>query len=241
MLQTYKNPFKNPYDLMMKFLMIPLMMKVSVKTMTQVLYHDVPIISLKATPKIGIIEDDIYPDPLVVPSDGTLEPHYDVDPATTTAMEATANPQLSMHTTNTSCFHSSIACNNTQGQNWELEQSSEISTCEKFAHETCGCKLANGKPCSTLFDSEYYIQLRSQASLLTREQLDMVLLGLVMSTVKDSDVVAGRHKAAKRQRTTINFMHKGYHLCRTTFTFLYSISKHRLKGIKDSFLKAERN
>ena len=131
MLQTYKNPF----DLMMKFLMIPLMMKASVNTTTQVLYHDVPIISLKATSKIGIIEDDIYPDPLVVPSDGTLEPHYAVDPATTTAMEATANPQLSMHTTNASCFHSSVACNNTQGQNWELEQSSEISTCEKFAHE----------------------------------------------------------------------------------------------------------
>ena len=105
------------------------------------------------------------------------------------------------------------------------------------AHDTCGCRLANNKPCSTLFGSEYYVQMRAQASLLARKQLDMVLLGSVMSTLMDGDVASGRHKPAKRQRTTIHFMHRGYHLCRATFTFLYGISKHRLKAIKDSCLK----
>ena len=96
----------------------------------------------------------------------------------------------------------------------------------KFVHDICGCRLANNKPCSTLFGSEYYIQMRAQASLLTREQLDMVLLGSVMSTLMDVDVASGRHKPAKRQQTTIHFMDRGY-LCRATFTFLYGISKHR--------------
>ena len=65
----------------------------------------------------------------------------------------------------------------------------------------------------------------------------MVLLGSVMSTLMDADVATGRHKPAKRQQTTIHFMQRGYYLCRATFTSLYGISKHRLKGIKDSCLK----
>lgn len=174
----------------------------------------------------------MYPDDLVVPSEHTVQCNSEVHDSS----EATASPHPGLETPAISCCHSTGTSSNTGTQYWELEQFHEISTCEKFERETCGCKLANGKPCSTLFSSEYYVQLRSQASLLTREQLDMVLLGSVMSTVMESEVACGRHKPTKRQRTTVNFMHKGYHLCRTTFTFLHGISKHRLKGIKDSFL-----
>jgi len=180
---------------------------------------------------IGIIEDVVYPDPLAFSSDDTLEqPDSNVH-----LLGAASNTQPSIDTPSISYFHSPTS--HAPSNNWELEQSSEISVCEKFAHDTCGCRLANNKPCSTLFGSEYYIQMRAQASLLTREQLDMALLGSVMSTLMDGDVASGRHKPAKRQRTTIHFMHRGYHLCRATFTFLYGISKHRLKGIKDSCLK----
>ena len=49
--------------------------------------------------------------------------------------------------------------------------------CTAFVQKTCGCGKANGKPCSTLFPVEHYIQHRAQASLLTRQELDLVLLG----------------------------------------------------------------
>ena len=49
-------------------------------------------------------------------------------------------------------------------------------------HQACGCKLADGKPCSTLFSREYFTDARAQSFLLSREQLDMLLLGSIAST-----------------------------------------------------------
>ena len=141
-----------------------------------------------------------------------------------------------------SCFHpdfqteDSIVTGN-NGQPWEVEQATELSKCSKFVADSCGCKWANGKPCSTLFTEEYYVTFRAQASFLTREQLDLVLLGSVMSTVSDGEVTAGRHKPAKRQRTALTYMHKGHHLCRSTFNFLYGVGKHRVPAIKKNFLE----
>ena len=66
----------------------------------------------------------------------------------------------------------------------------------------------------------------------------MLLLGSVASTICDDDDVGVRsgHRAAKRQRTTISYMHKGYHVCRNTFTFLHGVSKHKVNAIKKHFL-----
>jgi len=126
---------------------------------------------------------------------------------------------------------------NSNGQPWELEQAAELDRCNAFVENTCGCKWGNGKPCSLLFTKEYYTTFRSQASFLTREQLDLVLLGSVMSTTSDGDVVAGRHKPAKRQRTALTYMHKGHQLCRVTFNFLHGIGKHRVPAIKKNFIE----
>ena len=67
----------------------------------------------------------------------------------------------------------------------------------------------------------------------------MLLLGSITSTVCDDDDDVGAqsdHRPAKRQRTTIDYMHKGYHVCRNTFTFLHGISKHKVLAIKNHFL-----
>ena len=112
-------------------------------------------------------------------------------------------------------------------QPWQVEQRAEIEQCTNFAVKTCGCKMADGKPCSSLFASECYIDIRAQASLLTRQQLDLVLLGSVMSTTAvDKDVVHGRRRPTKRQRLSTGYMHRGYQLCKNTYNFLYGLGKH---------------
>jgi len=63
---------------------------------------------------------------------------------------------------------------------WEHEQASEMSKCDKFLAESCGCTLADGKPCSTLFPREYFIDTRV---ILSRNELDMFLLGSVVASV----------------------------------------------------------
>ena len=77
-------------------------------------------------------------------------------------------------------------------QSWQVEQKAEIDQCTNLAVKTCGCKMADEKPCSFLFAPEYYIDIRPQASLLTQKQMDYVLLGSVMSpSTVDKHVVCG--------------------------------------------------
>ena len=110
--------------------------------------------------------------------------------------------------------------------------------CDKFLEETCGCTLADGSPCSTLFPRDYFIDTRTQTFFLSRNELEMLLLGSVASTVCDDDDVGVRsgHKPAKWQRTTIDYMHKGYHICRNTYTLLHGVGKAKIHSMKNHFL-----
>lgn len=133
-----------------------------------------------------------------------------------------------------SISHDALA---TSSQLWEVEQTAELDKCRDFIQRTCGCKMADGKPCSSLFAIDYYINIRSQASLLTRQQLDLVLLGSVMSTTAvEKNVVRGRHKPMKRQRLTMEYMHRGYQLCKVTFNFMYGLGNHRVPNIRKHFI-----
>ena len=68
--------------------------------------------------------------------------------------------------------------------------------CEQFIRKTCGCKKApNNKPCSSLFSVQHYMDLRAQ-------QLDMVFLGSLITTILDDThaVKDGRHASVKRKK-----------------------------------------
>ena len=126
----------------------------------------------------------------------------------------------------------------TRLKQWESEQTAELEKCVKFTQETCGCTLAHGnKPCSTLLPLGYYVDYRAQVFLLSREQLDMVLLGSIASNIHEDDDVGTRsgRRAAKRLRTSMEYKHKGYTICRKTFTFLHDISHHKVQAIKTHF------
>ena len=55
--------------------------------------------------------------------------------------------------------------------------------------------MANGNPCSGLFSVEQFIEFRAQSSFLTHKQLDLVLMGSVLSTVNAGDEGVGCHQA----------------------------------------------
>ena len=114
-------------------------------------------------------------------------------------------------------------------------QSPDLPACEKFVRDTCGCSKADDKPCSSLFSMEHYLDLRAQASLLTHDELDLVLMGSVMSTILTDDVAWCRHKPTKRSRIRQHYMHNGHTICKTTFMFLYGIGKKRLLAVKDAY------
>ena len=113
----------------------------------------------------------------------------------------------------------------------------ELKLCTDFIQSTCGCKKAKGKPCSSLFPLDHYIDLRAQSSLLTRDELDLTLLGCIMCTViTDEYIRNGRHKPTKRRRTSMSFIHHSHEVCKTTFCFLYGVGRKRIMALKDSYL-----
>lgn len=110
--------------------------------------------------------------------------------------------------------------------------------CKAFLTKSCGCTLAKGSPCSSLFSLDYYISHRLQAADLSHNELDLVIMGSLMSVVNTANSIKdGRHKSVKRKRTFCNFHHNGYQVCQVTYRFLFGIGKHRLKAIKAHFLE----
>ena len=116
-------------------------------------------------------------------------------------------------------------------------QDQELRLCKNFVETTCGCKKAKGKPCSSLFPLDHYIDLRAQSSFLIHNELDLTLLGSIMCTViTDDHVRDGRHKPVKRRRTSLSFMHHAHEVCKTTFCFLYGVGRRRIMALKESYL-----
>lgn len=102
---------------------------------------------------------------------------------------------------------------------------------------TCGCDKDQGNPCSKQFPLEHYIERRAQCSFLSKDELNLVLMGFVSSAMLDSEVVKnGRHQnPAKRRRLTMGYKHHGLDVCRKTFLFLHGIGKDRLQNIRDHY------
>ena len=170
--------------------------------------------------------------------------HYEPEPTLPTTDDPTsASLELSMPlSSSTTVEDDSVSIEedgtSVEDQPWFLEQGAELSRCREFSRITCGCTKAKGKPCSTLFNEEHYTDLRAQASFLTREQLDLVILVSTMATVNTDEFRPSytRHKPAKRQRMVTTYMHHGHHLCKATCNFLHGVGNHRVKAIKQSYL-----
>ena len=114
----------------------------------------------------------------------------------------------------------------------------EEENLDKFVREGCGCKLANGEPCSSYFTTEYYRSVRSQMAELTRTELDLVVMGQIMANINCSPYTSTtkcHRKATERKQTNVTFSHLGHPVCRITFLFLHSIGVDRYKNIKASF------
>ena len=113
----------------------------------------------------------------------------------------------------------------------------DIPICTHFYTNTCGCDKAQGNPCSTLFTLDYIIELRAQCSLLSHDELDLVLMGFISSAMLDSDDIRdGRHQnSAKRRRITMSFKHHGHNVCKKTFLFLHGIGREWLKAVKKHY------
>ena len=122
-------------------------------------------------------------------------------------------------------------------QSDEMTSTPDVNECKQFHQRTCGCDKDQGNPCSKLFPLEHYIEMRAHCSFLTKDELDLALMGFISSAILDSETVKdGRHQhPAKRKRLTMTYKHHGMEVCRKTFLFLHGIGKDRLQNVKDHY------
>ena len=113
---------------------------------------------------------------------------------------------------------------------FEVEEQQVV---EEFMVKGCSCRKWGGKPCSGQFSAEYVKKMRLSCMELTREQLDMFLMGQLTAFTNNSTtvVVESRHRPDERQRGYANFFHQGKSICATTFKFLHGIGHKRLRNV----------
>ena len=91
---------------------------------------------------------------------------------------------------------------------------------------TRGCRCAS--KCYNQFNRAECVMRRDEANQLSREELNMVVLGQIRAFMSMDSVVGPSHKHAptQRQMTRVNFFfHLGKRICRNTFMALHGIGK----------------
>ena len=93
-----------------------------------------------------------------------------------------------------------------------MEMSLELHPCdidedrvvEEFMRRGCSCTKWDGKPCSQQFTTEYVKSLRLSFKELTRNELDLVLMGQLMATANTSDTIVDKHHKAQEKACSHN-------------------------------------
>ena len=116
--------------------------------------------------------------------------------------------------------------------------SEEEQKCKGFIERTCGCSINKGSPRSSLIPLEAYVSHRAEAAGLTRDQLDLVLVGAVMSMLNTNEITHDKnHKSKGRQRIYSHYLFGGQRVCRHTFQFLLGVGKDQLQAIKSRYME----
>ena len=116
--------------------------------------------------------------------------------------------------------------------NTDYLEREETTMIQRFLIDGCGCGLANGCICTTLFTAESLESYRRECRELTLVELDMTLLGQLAAFTNSSALTAHSSRdwlpSVSRQRPYSVFWHAGRRVCNKTFLFLHAISDKRL-------------
>ena len=92
----------------------------------------------------------------------------------------------------------------------------------------------NGKPCSDCFSLEHYITLGAQCSFKIHNELQLALLGNIMSTINmDASIYDDHHKPTKRTCTTMDYMHQGWYKVRKAFCIFVWNREEKADGYEE--------
>ena len=104
-------------------------------------------------------------------------------------------------------------------------------------NEICGCQKADGKPFSSLFTLEHFVNVYTHAGI-GDEPSGAGSCNTWMPDDHETTVACSRHMHMKRSKVTSHFMHSRYHVCINTFAFLFVIgANYHIKAIRKHYLE----
>ena len=101
-----------------------------------------------------------------------------------------------------------------------------------FLSAGCGC----AKQCSSQFTAEHVTSVRASCAELPNNELDMAILGQLMTSVNSSSTVstAAHHKQDKCKKSYTTFCHQVKPVCISMFRFLHGVGNKGLKNLTHS-------
>ena len=111
---------------------------------------------------------------------------------------------------------------------WMDSDISEKSKVRQFLDDTCGYKLGvNEKPCCSFF-SEEVLEMRCNAMELDRNELDVVILGILSSCSRKSRNLFG----SKQCSSKTFFYHCGVRVCKAMFACSHAVGISSLNNLQ---------
>ena len=79
------------------------------------------------------------------------------------------------------------------------------------------------------FSESYLLQRRYELAKLSREELDLVVMGQLMAYTHFQSTITGNRSQRVRSRMYSTFYHGGERICKATFLFLHNMGEGKLK------------
>ena len=118
-----------------------------------------------------------------------------------------------------------------------LSDISETKLAEEFVAKGCGSTFLKGEQCCQQFSTEYITEVRSRCLSLSRDELEMAILGQIMANSNSSSSIVLDHGVSNKelQRSHCRYSHGGQPICRCMFQFFHIVGKTRLNNLILSF------
>ena len=114
----------------------------------------------------------------------------------------------------------------------------ERAKVQTFYAETCKCKLGIGETaCSATLTLDDFIECRNNCNELSSAELDLVVLGIIPSSLTCNETGISGRVEKNRQNTRMCYFYHGKRICKKTFLFLHCLQSYRFHSLVKHYRK----
>ena len=114
----------------------------------------------------------------------------------------------------------------------------ERAKVQAFYSETCKCKMGVGEmACSATLSLDDATECRNNCSELSSAELDLVILGIIHSSLNCNETSISGRVEKNRQSTRMCFFYHGKRICKKTFLFLHCLQSYQFHSLVRHYRK----